>query len=84
MRYSAVVSRVVLYSRTVCGLCDEAREVLESVRRDAPFELEEVLVDGDDDLESRYGLRVPVVLVDGQEEFEIAVDPARLRSLLGA
>ena len=75
---------VTMFSRERCGLCDEAREVIEAVRTDAPFEYEEVRIDGDEELERTYGLRVPVVLVDGEEEFEIEVDPDRLRALAGA
>lgn len=71
-----------MYSRTTCGLCDEAREVILSVRAEAPFEYAEVFVDGREDLERAYGLRVPVVLVDDIEQFEIEVEPARLRALL--
>jgi glutaredoxin len=73
-----------MYSRRDCGLCDEAREVLLAAVAGHPFEYEEVFVDGDDHLERAYGLRVPVVLIDGQEEFEIRVDPARLREVLAA
>jgi len=73
-----------MYSRRTCGLCDEARAVLLAERaRGAPFEFEEVLIDGDEALERDYGVRVPVVEVDGREAFEFAVDPARLRGLLG-
>lgn len=77
-------ARVRLYSRRTCGLCDEAREVLLAERESGPvpFEVEEIFVDGDPGLEERYGLRVPVVLVDGVEEFEYAVEPRRLRALL--
>jgi glutaredoxin len=71
-----------MYSRTTCGLCDEAREVILSVRAEHPFEYEEVFVDGREKLERAYGVRVPVVLVDDTEQFEIEVDPARLRTLL--
>ena len=71
-----------MYSRTTCGLCDEAREVLLAVRSAHPFDYQEVFVDGRDDLEREYGLRVPVVLVDGDEEFELHVDPERLRRVL--
>jgi Glutaredoxin-like domain (DUF836) len=67
-----------MYSRTTCGLCDQAREVLLAVRAEAPFEYEEVFIDGRDDLEHAYGLRVPVLLVDGEEAFEVEVDPAQL------
>ena len=73
-----------MYSRTTCGLCDEAREVIVAVRAEQPFEYEEVLVDGRADLEERYGERVPVVLVNGEEEFDLHVDPERLRGVLAA
>jgi len=67
-----------MYSRTTCGLCDEAREVVDSLREEAEFAFEEVFVDGDDPLEREYGLRVPVLLVDGEEAFETVVDPSAL------
>ncbi|HEX5947984.1 MAG TPA: glutaredoxin family protein [Actinomycetota bacterium] len=67
-----------MYSRTACGLCDKAREVVLAVRAEAPFQYEEVFIDGRDDLERAYGLRVPVLLVDGAEAFEVEVDPAQL------
>jgi Glutaredoxin-like domain (DUF836) len=74
---------VRMYSRRRCGLCDEARKVILGLRRESPFEFEEVMIDGDDALERDYGIRVPVVEVEGREEFEIRVDPARLRLLVG-
>jgi hypothetical protein len=74
------MTRVTMYSRTTCGLCDQAREAILAVRAEAPFDFQEVFVDGRDDLERAYGLRVPVVLIDGEEAFEVHVDPA----LLGA
>ena len=70
------MTRVTMYSRTTCGLCDQAREAILAVRAEAPFDYEEVFVDGRDDLERAYGLRVPVVLIDGHEAFEVEVDPA--------
>jgi hypothetical protein len=71
-----------MYSRRRCGLCDKAREVILAVRAEAPFEFEEILIDGNDRLERNYGLRVPVVEVGDEEEFEIHVDPSRLRDLV--
>jgi hypothetical protein len=70
-----------MYSRRRCGLCDEAREVVEAVARDVPFDFEEVFIDGDDDLELRHGIRVPVIEVAGREAFELSVDA---ESLAGA
>jgi hypothetical protein len=74
---------VRLYSRKDCGLCDQAREVIVAERRRSEFRFEEVVIDGDPALERTYGLRVPVVDVDGTEEFEYVVDPDRLREVVG-
>ncbi len=73
-----------MYSRTTCGLCDSAREVILAVRAATSFDYEEVFVDGDRALEEEYGLRVPVVLVNGVERFEVEVPPDELLSLVGA
>ena len=70
------VTEVVLYSRPGCGLCDEAREVLLAERERTPFEFREVDISGDDALELEYGVRIPVVLVDDVELFEVRVDAA--------
>jgi glutaredoxin len=72
------VPEVLMYARPGCGLCDEAREVIMAVRARTSFEYREVDVTGDDALELEYGIRIPVVLVDGRELFEIRVDPGRL------
>jgi glutaredoxin len=67
------MAHVLLYSRPGCGLCDEARAVILAERSRTSFAYEEVDISGDDDLELEYGLRIPVVLVDGRERFEIRV-----------
>jgi glutaredoxin len=79
----SVRPNVTLYSRPGCGLCDEAREVLMAVRRRIAFELHEVDISGDDALERAYGVRIPVVLVDGEERFEISVDEGELEAAIG-
>ena len=78
----AAPMHVILYSRPACGLCDRAREVLEAQRARTPFVLQEIDVSGSDDLEREFGLRIPVVLVDGRERFEVEVDPAELAALV--
>jgi len=65
------VREVLLYSRPRCGLCDEAREAILAVRERVPFAFREVDVSGDDALELEYGIRIPVVVVDGDELAEI-------------
>jgi glutaredoxin len=71
-----------MYSRRKCGLCDKARAVILAERERAAFEFHEVLIDGHDDLEREYGLRVPVLEINGVEQFEFQVDSERLTELL--
>jgi Glutaredoxin-like domain (DUF836) len=71
-----------MYSRPGCGLCDEARAVVMAERDRTPFDYREVDISEDDALELEYGVRIPVVLVDGVEVFEVRVDPAQLAEAL--
>ena len=71
-----------MYSRRICGLCDTARERILAVRAEIPFEYEEVFVDHDLVLEREYGLRVPVILVDGEVRFEVEVSAEELRAVV--
>jgi glutaredoxin len=73
---------VVLYSRPGCHLCDAARAVLEAERERTPFVLHEIDVQDDDALERVYGVRIPVVEIDGEERFEYEVDAIELSRLL--
>jgi hypothetical protein len=56
--------------------------VLERVRADVPFELEEVDISGDPELERRHRERLPVIEVDGEEAFTYFVHPEGLRRRL--
>jgi redox-sensing transcriptional repressor len=76
------VSVVVLYGREGCCLCDDARAVLERVRSEHPFELVECDIEQDERLLRAYLERIPVVTLDGEELFDLAVDEAVLRDRL--
>ncbi len=73
---------VTLYGKPGCHLCDEARAVVAMVQRERPFELEEVDITSDPALNRRYGERIPVVELDGEEAFEYLVEPEELRRML--
>jgi glutaredoxin len=76
------MTRVTLYGKAGCHLCDEAREAVAEVRAEREFELEEVDVALDPVLHRRYGERIPVVAIDGNEELELVVDADALRERL--
>ncbi len=73
---------VTLYGRPGCHLCDEARELLQRLRAEAPFELREIDIERDDELFKRYLERIPVVSLNGEELFELFVDESALRRRL--
>jgi glutaredoxin len=73
------VPEATLYGKPGCHLCDDARAVIERVRADHPFDLREVDVTLDPELNRAYGERIPVLELDGEELFEFFVDEAELR-----
>jgi glutaredoxin len=71
-----------MYSRPGCGLCDQARAVIVAEREHTPFDYTEVDITGDDGLELAFGIRIPVIVVDGVERFEVRVDAEELHAAL--
>ena len=71
-----------VYRAQGCHLCESARLVLERLRAEIDFDLEETDISGDPELEARYRERIPVVLVDGEEAFTYFVHPDALRRKL--
>jgi glutaredoxin len=80
------MTKVVLYSRSGCHLCDIALETLEKLQselsQEAPFEIEVLLIDGDSDLEKRFGEQVPVTYIDGSPHDFWRVEPDRFKKAL--
>ena len=73
---------LILYQRDDCKLCDEAVALLARVR--AP-EFESVWIDGDAELEARYGIRVPVLRDEASgRELGWPFDAEALRQFLNA
>jgi len=77
-------SKVTLYARASCCLCDEAKHVLECARRRVPFELEEVDIDSDAELRRIYNEEVPVIVINGAKAFKYRVTEPELLKKLAA
>jgi glutaredoxin len=76
--------KVVVYHAEGCHLCERARGILQQVRDDVPFDLEEVDIGGDPALEARYREWLPVVEIDGERVFVYYVDPDAFRRKVAA
>ena len=73
---------MTLYGKPGCHLCDDARAEIERIRGKHAFELEQVNISLDAALNRRYGERIPVLALDGEELFELHVDGDALQEAL--
>jgi hypothetical protein len=73
---------LTLYGKPGCHLCDDARAVVGEALAGHDVALREVDVTLDPGLERRYGRRIPVLAIDGEELFDYVVDPDALRERL--
>ena len=75
---------LTIYSRPGCHLCDEMKEVVARVARRVPLALDEVDISTDPALEQRYGLEIPVLLVNGTKAAKFRVTEETLMRMMDA
>ena len=76
------MTKITIYSRLGCHLCDDAHNVLKSLREELNFEIEVVNIDEDPELIRLYSDQVPVIHIDGLHHDFYKVDPLRFKSSL--
>ena len=59
-------TRLVLYSRPGCSLCDELLAELAALPEARGYSVEVIDVDGDDAARLRFGHKIPVLMFDGE------------------
>jgi glutaredoxin len=73
-------SRVTLYERDGCHLCDQTRVLLdEMLGQDGYIRVD---IETDDELALRYGFRIPVIALDGIDRLEAPIAASDLQALL--
>jgi len=76
------MSRVLVYSKPGCHLCEDALVVVQRVCAEVGTTYEEVDITTDPALVKAYGEQIPVTFVDGRQHDFWRVDEARLRVAL--
>ena len=78
------MTALTLYSRPGCHLCDEMKLVVQRVLQSAPepVTIEVVDISTDTTLEARYGLEIPVLLINGRKVAKYRVTEEVLRKWL--
>jgi len=75
-------ARVVLYTKTNCGLCDKMREQMALANCDELYTLEAVDIEKDAELFARYRYEIPVLSIDGVEAFRCRLKADEFRAYL--
>ena len=65
-----------------CGLCDEAKIIVDRVLKDYTARLITTDIESDDDLFEQYKERIPVLKINGEEHFVFKVHEITLRKKL--
>ena len=77
-----MTTRITLYTKPGCHLCDDARAVIERVCAEVGTSYDEVDITTSIELMSAYGDQIPVTFVDGRQHDFWRVDETRLRRAL--
>jgi len=71
-----------LYTRRDCELCREMENVLAAELPRFEARLERIEIDGNSELEARFGREVPVLFVNDRKAFKYRCAPRELRKRL--
>ena len=77
-------AEVLLYTRSQCCLCDQAKQQLRELQKQIPFQCREVDIDQDAELRQRYNEEVPVVFIHGKKALKYRIDPRQFLKRLQA
>lgn len=75
-------SVVTIYGRTGCHLCENVVRQLSPEKDQLNIEIEEILIDNNNELESLYGQLIPVIHVDGKHFSHFRLDIDEFKSFL--
>ena len=73
-----------MYHAAQCHLCERALAQVRALHDELEFELQEIAIDGDPELEAAYRELIPVVEIDGERVFTYYVHEAAFRRRLEA
>jgi len=73
---------IKFYTKPECSLCDEARTLLNLLKKEYPFDVEEVNILDDPNLYQHYKYEIPVLLFPDQFQLKGRIDREQLRDKL--
>jgi len=77
-------TRVILYTKESCGLCDKMKQEMRSADVEELYTLEEVDIEKDPDLFARYRYEIPVLIINGVEAFRHRLTAEQFRAYVNS
>ena len=74
--------RLTIYSKPGCHLCDQMKDVVRRVIAHSDITFEVVDISTDPVLTERYGMEIPVLLIDGRKVAKYRVSEPQLRRMV--
>jgi glutaredoxin len=76
--------QVTFYTKAGCHLCEDARNMLDELAADVPYDLTEIDIRSDMTLFEQYRYRIPVIIVDETTTVEGRIEYSDLANALHA
>ena len=73
---------VTVYGRTGCHLCEAVIQQLAASMGQLDFQLEEILIDNNNELEAQYGQLIPVIKIDEKYFSHFRIDMDEFKTYL--
>ena len=73
---------VTIYTKPGCHLCEEAREQMLAANCADLYVLEEINIEADPELVERYGIKIPVITINGADAFKYRLTAKEFRDAL--
>ncbi len=74
--------KVTIYSRRGCHLCAQAMATARDLQSEFNYQIEEIFIDGNDELIEAYGEQVPVIHINDEPHDFFQIDEERFRRAL--
>jgi glutaredoxin len=76
------MTKLILYTKPRCHLCDEMKNELASLGKDFEYDLVEVNIETDKDLFERYKEKIPALMINGIIFAKFRLDLSKLKTKL--
>jgi glutaredoxin len=77
--------RLIIYSKPGCHLCEEMKAIVARlITSYQGVSLEEIDISADPELLDRYGLEIPVLLIEGKKVAKYRISEEELRRVLSS